>query len=465
MAYRQTVNSAGPKAGHEPRRFKMFKKSTRLWEAFLATLALSALLATIWLTAPSLEAESASAARQAEQSLFTRAQAIHARIYPIDGHVDVLDNMSPADLAAGHWSQFDLASARRGGLQGAAFAVFAAQRPAGAQNQSLATQEAERKYAAIAGLAQFMPGAVGLARTPTEARELWRQGLFAAIVGMVNGYPLQDPLEEIEIWRARGLSVFGFVHWGNNDLADSSRPSALLGDKGPRFHGLSPLGKSLLRKLNTLGIVADVSQMSREAVLQTVALSEAPVIASHSGIRARVNHPRNLSNEELDAIARKGGLVQVVAYSQYVRPTPTAWFSLPGQLAKEFGLNPADDPVTKLDPKRFAAYDRRLSALHARAPQATLEQYLDSIDYAVRRLGIDHVGIASDFNHGGGVTGWMDSSQSRNVTLELLRRGYTEDQIAKLWSGNFLRVWQAALDHAAGRSVLSSNSRYLRETP
>ncbi len=439
----------------------MFQKPPSPWEAILARFAagfaLSALLATIWLTAPFLDAESNQAARAAEQALFTRAQQIHARIHPVDGHVDVLDNLSPTDLAQGRWSQFDLAAARHGGLQGAAFAVFAAQRAATPDNQALATQEAERKYAAIAGLSQSMPGAVGLARTPAEAREFWRQGLFAAIVGMVNGYPLHHPLDEIEEWRARGLSVFGFVHWGNNDFADSSRPSAALGDQGPRHHGLSPLGQSLLRKLNALGIVADVSQMSRAAVLQTVALSRAPVLASHSGIRARINHPRNLSNEELDAIARKGGLVQVVAYSQYVRPAPAAWFSLPGQLAKEFGLNPTDDPVTKLDPKRFAAYDRRLSAIHARAPQATLEQYLDSIDYAVRRLGIDHVGIASDFNHGGGVTGWMDSSQSRNVTLELLRRGYTEDQIAKLWSGNFLRVWQAALD-AAAQTEISSNS-------
>jgi microsomal dipeptidase-like Zn-dependent dipeptidase len=216
------------------------------------------------------------------------------------------------------------------------------------------------------------------------------------------------------------------------------------------------LGKNLLRKLNEIGIVADVSQLSRAGVLQAVELSNAPVIASHSGIRAIVDHPRNLSNEELDAIARKGGVVQVVAYSHYVRPTPSDWLALPGQLAREFGLSPADDPVTKLDPKRFAAYDRRLSAIHARAPKASLEHYLDSIDYAVKRIGIDHVGLASDFNHGGGVSGWMDSSQSLNVTLELLRRGYTEEQIAKLWGENFLRVWQAVLDASRERAVLSS---------
>lgn len=452
MAYRQAVKSLGFTPRPEPRR----PVGNR--EAKLIGLVIGFLLLVAWLASPALDAESASAAWRSEQALFAKARSVHSRIHAIDGHVDVLEGLPSADLAQGRWSQFDLAAARKGGLQGATFAIFATQRQNTPNQQALAAAEAERKYEVIAGLAQAMPGAVGLARSPQEARSLWRQGLFASIIGMVNGFPLRQPLEEIEEWQARGLSVFGFVHWGNNDLADSSRPSAVLGDAGPRFHGLSATGKSLLQKLNALGIVVDVSQLSKAAVLQAVQLSAAPVIASHSGIRKLVDHPRNLSDEELDAIARKGGVVQIVAYGHYVRRTPADWLALPAQLGREFGLGPADNPVTKLDPTRFAAYDRRLSAIHARAPKATIEQYIDSIDYAVKRLGIDHVGIASDFNHGGGVAGWMDSSQSLNVTLELLRRGYTEDQISKLWGENFLRVWQAALDQSSGRNLLSGRS-------
>lgn len=242
----------------------------------------------------------------AERQLYAEAKRIHSLVTPLDGHIDVPDDAEPEQVKQGSWGQFDLRAARQGVLQGAVFAVFAAQRENTPAQRALAREEEARKYARILELSRVMPGAAGLARSPQEARSLWEQGLFVTMLGMVNGFAMEKPLEDIEVWHARGLPVFGFVHWGNNALADSSRPSAALGDKVAPHGGLSPLGKSLLRKVNQLGMVVNVSQLSRSGVLQAVALSSAPVVAWHSGVRAIVEHPRNLSDEEMEAIARKG---------------------------------------------------------------------------------------------------------------------------------------------------------------
>jgi microsomal dipeptidase-like Zn-dependent dipeptidase len=226
----------------------------------------------------------------------------------------------------------------------------------------------------------------------------------------------QSDLDQINEWYNRGVRILGFVHAGHNDWADSSRPNVKLGDAAEEHCGLSDLGKQAVRRLNDLGVLIDVSQLSTHALEQVISVTRAPVAATHSAVKGLVDTPRNLSDRELELIKKNGGVVQIVAFSKYLRPQST---------------------------EQIAA----LQTVNA-APKATLAQFVDAIDYAVKRIGVDHVGISSDFNHGGGVIGWENEGESVNVTAELLRHGYGESDIAKLWGGNFLRVWQAAQDGA-----------------
>ncbi|MET0271686.1 MAG: membrane dipeptidase, partial [Phenylobacterium sp.] len=235
---------------------------------------------------------------------------------------------------------------------------------------------------------------------------------------------------------------FGFVHAGNNEFADSSRPS---GGQGAEHGGLSDLGRQAVGRLNRLGVLADVSQLTKAGTLQTVQLSRAPVVATHSGVAGVVDAPRNLTDEELDAIAGKGGVVQIVAFKAYLVRPPADYAAKVRVVRAKFGLSegftrPTDGSDT-LSSERRTDYSHEIGAL---LPDATVADLAASIDYAVRRIGVDHVGISSDFNHGGGVTGWRNEGEAFGVTRELVARGYGEGEIAKLWGGNFLRAWRAA---------------------
>jgi membrane dipeptidase len=204
------------------------------------------------------------------------------------------------------------------------------------------------------------------------------------------------------------------------------------------------LGKAAVPKLNDLGVIIDVSQLTPAGVFQTLKLTRAPVVASHSGAKGVIDAPRNLSDAELDAIKANGGVVQVVAFSPYlVKPGP----DFPAKVAPiraQFGLPAAyiktSDGGETLPPEKRADYSHAVSAL---LPKATLKDLVDSVDYTVKRIGIDHVGLSSDFNHGGGVIGWANEGEAANVTAELLRHGYSEVDIDKLWGGNYLRVFKA----------------------
>jgi membrane dipeptidase len=258
--------------------------------------------------------------------------------------------------------------------------------------------------------------------------------------------------------------MLSLAHNGHNQLSDSNTGER---DSVWRWQGLSPLGRQAVAELNRVGLVIDVSHPSRESMMQTVALSQAPIVASHSGVRALCDDSRNLDDEQLRAIERNGGVAQMVALSSYVKtPTPPSAERVRAiaALREEFGL-PAPGAggrggggggagtgggrgaLAALSPERRAEYQRRLAALDEQfppPPRATVKDFVDHIDYAVKLIGIDHVGIASDFDGGGGVDGWNDASETFNVTLELVRRGFTEEQIAKLWSGNLLRVMDSA---------------------
>jgi membrane dipeptidase len=368
--------------------------------------------------------------------------AIHARALVIDSHADV-----PLDLGVGAHEvaidgdgQVDLPKLERGQVDAAVLAVFVSQGPRTPEGYAKARADADTKLAAIRAVAERHPDRAVLALKADDIEAAAKAGKRAIVIGFLNAYPFGDSLEPIEAYYRAGVRSFGFVHAGNNAYADSSRPS---GGTKVEWNGLSPLGKAAVGKLNDLGVIIDVSQLTPDGVLQTLKLTRAPVIASHSGLKGVVDAPRNLADAELDAIKANGGVVQVVAFGPYlVRPGPDfaakvapirAQFGLPATYAK-----PADGTET-LSPERRTDYSHAINAL---LPKATVKDLADSIDYAVKRIGVDHVGIASDFNHGGGVVGWANEGEAANVTAELVRRGYSEADIDKLWGGNWVRVFR-----------------------
>ena len=341
-----------------------------------------------------------------DASLLAKAKAIHKRIIAFDSHLDL--PFDYAGAAEDGKTQFDLPKVARGQLKGAALAVFVPQGPRTPEGYKKAREDADKKLALIKAVAEQNPKLAELAYSPADVRRIASEGKFAVAISLLNAYPLGSDLSQIDEWYKRGVRIFGYVHAGHNDWADSSRPNKNLGNATEEHGGLSALGKQGVARLNQLGVLIDVSQLSSPAFKQVLGLTKAPVAATHSGIKSIVNVGRNLSDEELELIRKNGGVVQIVAFSNYLRPAP--------------------EGATEGNP----------------APPATVAQLVNALDYAVKKIGIDHVGISSDFNHGGGVAGWQNEGEAQNVTVELLRRGYNEKDIAKLWGGNFLRVWGEA---------------------
>jgi len=370
-------------------------------------------------------------------------------------HTDVLLPGSPElNYAPGHTSRTDLANLRIGHIGAIAFAIAVGPGPRTAEATRAARAEADAKLNWIQGFLKEHPDQVGLALSADDIQHIHAAGKVAVIESFLNARSLGTDLSGIDTFYNAGVRIFGLTHAGNNEWADSSRPT---GDPAVEHHGLSLLGKQAVARLNELGIVIDVSQLTPEGLQQVVALSKAPVIASHSDVRALVDNTRNLSDEELNAIARQGGVVNVTPFNPYLRPLSADFDAKAAVLRQKFGLPPttrhgpvgAEEGINTLPPERLKAFMKEFRDL---MPKASLDDYLNHIDYIVKRLGIDHVGIGTDFNHGAGIVGFNDESESVNVTRELVRRGYSEVDIAKIWGGNFLRVFrqvEAARTHRA----------------
>jgi membrane dipeptidase len=309
-----------------------------------------------------------------------------------------------------------------------------------------------------------------------------RAGKKVAVIGIENGYPLGTDIARVKEFFDRGGRYMSLAHNGHSQLADSHTGEA---DGVWRWGGLSPLGRQVIQEMNKWGIMVDVSHPSKGAIMQAIGLSKAPVIASHSGVRKLANTSRNMDDETLMAMKTNGGVVQIVGLSGFVKVDPPERGPAITALRNEFGLNagggrggrgggrgaaptpatarcPVETPssatttadsgrggrggaaVAALSADRRAEFDRRMAEIDRKWPaasRATVKDFVDEIDYAVKLIGIDHVGISSDFDGGGGIDGWNSAAEAFNVTLELVRRGYTEEQIGKIWSGNLLRVW------------------------
>jgi membrane dipeptidase len=339
----------------------------------------------------------------------------------------------------------------RGGLDAAFFVIYVGQGPLTPEGYADAVAQAERKYSAIELMLGKYPDRIRAALTPQQVRDNHARGLLSAMIGVENSYSLGHDLARIDAAYARGARYLGLVHVGNNDLCSSANPDVEHGEpalNSPGDAGMSDFGRAAVARANALGMMVDISHASDKCVRDALAASKAPIIASHSSARALVDVPRNLPDDLLRAIGEDGGVVQAVAYKEFLKSDPgraAAEKALQAEVARQAGDSEYDSEKHDYLPAMAAG----MAKSQQQYPLATLDDYLDHIQHMVQVAGIDHVGIASDFDGGGGITGWMDASETRNVTAGLRRRGFSDADIARIWGGNLLRVWQAAIDEAA----------------
>jgi membrane dipeptidase len=332
----------------------------------------------------------------------------------------------------------NLTKMKSGGLDVAFFAVFVGQSPRTPENYERAKADAMTKFRAIRRMAQTMyPSRISLAYTPDDVVRAKESGRLVAAIGIENGFVIGTDLALVQTYFDLGARYMTLAHSSNNDICDSSTDA-----NGPEHNGLSAFGRRVVAEMNRVGMMVDISHVSKDCMMQATQLSRSPVIASHSSARAVADHPRNLDDQQLTAIRANRGVAHMVALGNYVRVDPVEKRAAIDSLRRSMGLQGRGGFSSLSDAQR-AELQRGMAAINAKWPGPTVSDFVNHIDHAVRVAGIDHVGISSDFDGGGGITGWRDASETMNVTMELLRRGYTESQIRKLWGGNLLRVWEA----------------------
>ncbi|HYE87659.1 MAG TPA: dipeptidase [Vicinamibacterales bacterium] len=394
----------------------------------------------------------------ADAALVQKARAIHERVITLDTHADINpDNFTrQRNYTQRLETQVNLPKMKEGGLDAAFFIVYVGQGPQTEEGYAAAYRQAIAKFDAIHHLTkEIAPGEIELALTADDVRRIAKSGKKVALIGVENAYPIGTDIKRVKEFFDRGGRYMSLAHNGHSQLADSNTGER---DGKWQHNGLSELGKQAVAEMNRWGIMVDVSHPSKAANLQAMALSKAPVIASHSAARALADHSRNMDDEQLEALKKNGGVIQTVAFASYVkitRPDSAERAAAIAALRKEFGL-PAPGAggggggggrggLNALSKEQRATFDARMAEIDKKTPgdpRATVADFVNHIDYLVKKIGIDHVGISSDFDGGGGVTGWNGAEETFNVTLELVRRGYTEEQIAKMWSGNLLRVME-----------------------
>ena len=371
--------------------------------------------------------------------------ALHDRVLTLDTHIDIpLTYMTEIDPTGETDLQVDLPKLTTGKLDSGFWIVYTPQGDLDASGYQAASEIADTRVRAIGLLATEHSDNFELARSASDVRRIVGQGRRAVMIGMENAYPLgpDNYLEELARFADAGVRYVGITHFGHNQFGDSSNPN-FVRDSGPKWNGLSPSGKELVGALNDIGILVDLSHAGKETMMQAADLSRTPIIASHSGVKAVADSARNLDDEQLRKIAEVNGVAQMVALGSYVKLPTAEQQAARDKLDAEFG-----DRSTWDQAKRDL-YGERRDVIKAMAPEASVSNFVDHIDHAVKIAGIDHVGIASDFDGGGGIDGWQDASETLEVTRELVRRGYSEEDIGKIWGGNLLRVMEAVEAEAA----------------
>ena len=392
-----------------------------------------------------------------EKSIEERAMGIHERVITLDTHDDfsVSNFTDSLNYTMDTKTQVNLPKMIKGGLDVGFLIVYTGQKTLDEKGYKAASENAIAKFDAIDRLVNiYAPDKIQLAGTSEDVRRIISEGKLVAMIGVENAYPLGMNLSMVKNYYDKGARYMSLAHNGHSQFADSNTGEY---DSIWMHNGLSELGKKLIKELNYYGIMIDISHPSKEANRQSIELSKAPVIASHSSARALCDHPRNLDDEQLDWIKNNGGVVQTVALGSYLKSEKQKNYrkgldSIIKVKSEAIGFKTMNySDVMKLSEEEINVYreayteiqklaKEEIKKLKSKYPPVDVGDFVDHIDYIKNKIGIDHVGISSDFDGGGGIEGWEDASETFNVTLELVKRGYSEEEISKIWSGNLLRV-------------------------
>lgn len=391
-------------------------------------------------------------------SLLNRAQAIHSAALTIDAHADIEIPGKPSMyVGADGLSKVTPQKMQKGGVDAVVMSLAVGPMPRTPEGYSKAKTIALTKLAAVKALSENPANNTLIAKTTDELLSAHSEGKSAIILGFQNGLILGTDVDQIDALYNSGVRVFSLTHMGHNDFADSSRPlyNAATGKREPEAEhgGLSPLGREAIAKINALGAIFDISQLSKQAALQAMALSSSPVIASHSNVRTLTDVSRNLSDEELEHLGKTGGVIHIAPFRGYLFDSSNPEMDLNIRaVRRQAGIEESYLYPFELywEIQDASIKKNFLTKVNALLGQIDVEQMVDHIDYVVNRIGVDHVGIGTDFNHGSGIEGFTDASDALNITLELVKRGYSEEDIKKIWGGNFMRVWRQAELAASG---------------
>ena len=391
-------------------------------------------------------------------ALIEKARTIHKNVITIDTHNDInVQNFTDSiNYTMDLDTQITLPKMEEGSLDVTWLIVYTGQDSLNPEGYARAYDNAISKFNAIHRLCEeIAPDRIELALSSDDVRKIHASGKKAAMIGVENAYPMGTDLSNVKKFHDLGARYMSLSHNGHSQFCDSNT-----GEKDSIWlhHGLSDLGKQAIAEMNKWGIMVDLSHPSAESNKQAIRLSKAPVIASHSSARGLCDHSRNLSDEELLLIRENGGVVQTVAFSAYVDTAKNdlrheGEQAIKKQVADSLGLTLLEqEDYMALSPEEQKDYvenvhkkvneisREKIRENETLPERVNVQDFADHIDYMVNLIGIDHVGISSDFDGGGGISGWDDASETFNVTLELVKRGYSEEDIRKLWGENLLRV-------------------------
>jgi membrane dipeptidase len=380
-----------------------------------------------------------------EGKLLEKAKKIHESAITLDTHVDI----SGKDYGTKDWDpgidhpkmRCDLVKMKKGGMDGVFLAVFVGQK----QEFDDATyktlyRKAMDQITAIKRIFKNYPDRCEQAFSPDDVERIEKTGKRAIMIGMENGYPVGNNLKLLKEYYDLGTRYITLCHWNNNQICDAATAPE------PKHNGFSQFGRQVVAEMNRLGMICDVSHIAESSFWDLLKISKAPVIASHSGCYALTPHKRNLTDKQLKALAKNGGVVQVVTVDSFLETKEH--IEAVDKIRKEMNFptyeviwRMSKEEREKLKPQ-WDLFRKRVKEMEKTIPNATLKDFVNHIDHAVKVAGIDHVGIGTDFDGGGGVQGFENHAEALNVTVELLRRGYSEQDIKKIWGGNLLRVWR-----------------------
>jgi microsomal dipeptidase-like Zn-dependent dipeptidase len=383
-----------------------------------------------------------------EEQIVQRATKIHQRAFTLDSHVDIAgERYATEELDPGIEHprlRCDLVKMNKGGMDGVFLVVYVGQRGSGLDDEGYqrAYESALARFEAIHRLTKQYPDRCELVTSPDAFKKVTQTGKRAIMIGLENGYPIGEELSHVKEFYDLGGRYVTLSHGQHNQICDSSSPDE------PMHDGLSEFGKQVVAEMNRLGMMVDVSHISEKSFWDVIEFSRAPIIASHSGCSGVYEHNRNLTDEQLSALTENGGVIQIIALSSFLKEGSPEYREAMEKLRLEMGL-PTWREARRMSRKeqealmpKYYEYERRRAELEKTIPGTRLTDMIDHLDHAVKVAGIDHVGIGTDFDGGGGIFGFQNHAEALNVTIELVRRGYSEKDIKKIWGGNLLRVWQ-----------------------